>query len=615
MEDDVQAQNDQQDREDQLQTVGDEHSAPSGLTSRDAHRSGCADGLDHRDQTLDQSGEGDAQHDDQRGEEHLVVAAGDLQEDAQGGQNQSAQQLVGGTEQRPDVGVADLGQDETEHQSDEGGEVDVAEQLAPALRMLHVINAEQLLEAHTADAGHGIQTGQSQSGNAHGHEDGSGVGGNAEHLKETGNTAAEDLERGASSRGAVRSGGSTCNAQGQNSQQTFEDHGTVADLQHILFVLHGLGRSTGRNEAVEAGDRTTGNGDEQDGEHGAQLLIGEAGEDGQVHGGMCDQQTDHGTCDHGHEHEGGHVVTGLLQQPHGQDGCKEDVDEGDVAPCSLAQDDGEVCTDHERQNDEDDADDALLPAGEVELLLDQAEDDGEHHEHDGDHAGSTVGLCGLDQSTIGAKGIEGAGDHVSKRCDDDAAEQPAEQQEQLAAGLADVLLDQHTHGLAVVLDGSIQSAEVGHSTKEDAADQDPQQNGQPAEGGSLNGTGDRAGTCDGAELMGENGPAVRRNIIAAVFVDDSGGLSLGVDAPLVCQPASVEGVSTQQTHGCDQNDDQRVHYLLPLSFLFARQRGHAVASLPENCVYFIADFIICQYIWNKFSGCANSVKKSVTTFR
>ena len=66
--------------------------------------------------------------------------------------------------------------------------------------------------------------------------------------------------------------------------------------------------------------------------------------------------------------------------------------------------------------------------------------------------------------------------------------------------------------------------------------------------------------------MGENGPAVRRDIIAAVLVDDCGGLSLGVDAPLVCQPASVEGVSSQQTHSCDQNDDQRVHYFYLFPF-------------------------------------------------
>ena len=209
VEHDVQAQNDQQDSQDQLQAVGNEHGTPSGLARRNADRSGGADGLDHGDQALHQSGEGDAQHDDQRGEDHLVVAAGDLQEHAQGSQNQSAQQLVGGTEQRPDVGVADLGQDEAEHQSDEGGEVDVAEQLAPALSVLHVVHAEQLLEAHAANAGHGIQTGQSQCGNAHGHKDGSGISGDTEHLKETGDAAAEDLERGASSGSAVSSGSST----------------------------------------------------------------------------------------------------------------------------------------------------------------------------------------------------------------------------------------------------------------------------------------------------------------------------------------------------------------------------------------------------------------------
>ena len=194
MEHDVQAQNDQQDSQDELQAVGDEHSAPGGLTGRDGDSSGIADGLDHRHETLHQSGEGDAEHDDQRGEEHLVAAAGDLQEDAQGRQDQSAQQLVCRTEQGPDVGVADLGQQEAESQSQEGGEVHVAQQLAPALSMLHVVHAEQLLEAHAADTGHGIQTGQSQCGNAHGHKDGSGISGDTEHLKETGDAAAEDLE-------------------------------------------------------------------------------------------------------------------------------------------------------------------------------------------------------------------------------------------------------------------------------------------------------------------------------------------------------------------------------------------------------------------------------------
>ena len=284
---------------------------------------------------------------------------------------------------------------------------------------------------------------------------------------------------------------------------------------------------------------------------------------------MGHQQADHSADDHGHEHKGGHVVTGLLQQPHGQDGGEEDVNEGDVAPGCLAEDQGHIGTDDEGQHDEDDADDALFPAGEVELLLDEAEDHSKDHEHDGDHAGSTVGLCGggqLSDAVHDCVGVEGAGDHVCKGSDDDAAEQPAEQQEQLAAGLADVLLDQHAHALAVVFDGSVQSAEVGDSTEEDAADQHPQQDGQPAECGSLNGAGDRAGTCNGAELVCKHGPTIGGNIVAAVLMDDSGGFGIGVDAPFVRQPAAVERVSAQQTHGCDQNDDQGVHfsrYLFP----------------------------------------------------
>ena len=68
--------------------------------------------LDHRDQALHQRGEGDAEHDDERREQHLVVAAGDFHEHAERDEHQRRQQLVGGAEQRPDVAVADLGQDE-----------------------------------------------------------------------------------------------------------------------------------------------------------------------------------------------------------------------------------------------------------------------------------------------------------------------------------------------------------------------------------------------------------------------------------------------------------------------------------------------------------------------
>ncbi len=91
---------------------------------------------------------------------------------------------------------------------------------------------------------------------------------------------------------------------------------------------------------METGNRTACNGYKQDREHRAELLIGKAGEYGQVHGGVCNDQTNHSACDHGNKHEGGHVVAGLLQQPHRQHSSEENVNEGDIAPCCLAQDDG-----------------------------------------------------------------------------------------------------------------------------------------------------------------------------------------------------------------------------------------------------------------------------------
>ena len=130
---------------------------------------------------------------------------------------------------------------------------------------------------------------------------------------------------------------------------------------------------------------------------------------------------------------------------------------------------------------------------------------------------------------------------------------------ELAAQLADVLFDQHAHGLAVVLNGSIQSAEVGNSAKENAADEHPQQNRQPAEGCSLDCTGNRACTGNGRKLMAENGPAVGGNVILTVVILNSGGLCVRVNAPGFCHPAPIKRISTDKNHSSDQHDDECVH--------------------------------------------------------
>ena len=163
-------------------------------------------------------------------------------------------------------------------------------------------------------------------------------------------------------------------------------------------------------------------------------------------------------------------------------------------------------------------------------------------------------------------------------------EQPAEQQEQLAAQLADVLLDQQAHGLAVVLDAGIQGAEVGDSAEKDAAQQNPEQDGQPAEGRGLDGAGDRAGAGDGAELMAEHGPAVGGNVVLAVVETDGRGFGGGINAPGPGDPAPIEGVGRNQAHRRDQDDNECVHDFPLLLFLDLAQSQLPVdEKSPRPC--------------------------------
>ena len=105
--------------------------------------------------------------------------------------------------------------------------------------MLHIIYAEDLLERHFTDPSHSIQRGQRQSGHTHGHKHGGYLHRHAHFLKEPGNAAGEDLERGALGSHAVLGGG-TGHAQRQYSQHALQNHGAVANFQHILLIGDGL---------------------------------------------------------------------------------------------------------------------------------------------------------------------------------------------------------------------------------------------------------------------------------------------------------------------------------------------------------------------------------------
>ena len=67
---------------------------------------------------------------------------------------------------------------------------------------------------------------------------------------------------------------------------------------------------------METGYRTAGYGNEQNREQVTKLLILETGIDRQVHIRMSHQKSCYRAENHAHEHEGGHIITGLLHQPH-----------------------------------------------------------------------------------------------------------------------------------------------------------------------------------------------------------------------------------------------------------------------------------------------------------
>ena len=494
------AQDHQQDGEDELQALGSgDGDGSRGGGSRDgAEETVGLDGGHAAHGALDQRSEGAAEQEGDGHVEHPTLAAGALAEHGEGDHGHTAEQLVRSTEERPDVGIATKGEGEARKQGNDRGEPGVAEDLHVAglgLDGQGVVGlGKELGERGASDAGDGIERGQGQSGNVHGHEDGCERAVNAEGLHTAGDASCEDLERGGSDAGVKGAGTGGVHVgehdagddDGKDADEGLDDHGAVTDLDGVLLLLDLLGGGTRRNEAVETGESAAGNGDEQDREHHARG-IAKAGEDRSGDGGLAvnaqDDDAEDSADNHDDHHDGSEVVARGLEHLDGHGTGKDQVDHDDGEPLELVQVNRELHTDGEHEDHEHHAGDELGSAGEVELLLSPTKGHGDEGEQDGDgaSAASGIGLGEVDGTGGSARSVNDRGeherlaDHVGKSGDDDDAEQPAEQQEQATAGLADVLLDELSQGLAVVLHRSVQGAKVVNSAKEDAPEESPSQ--------------------------------------------------------------------------------------------------------------------------------------------
>lgn len=257
--------------------------------------------------------------------------------------------------------------------------------------------------------------------------------------------------------------------QGNDAQDGFDAHRTVADEDGIRFFIQGLRRRAGRNEAVEARHSTAGDGDEEDRE---EILAadGEGREGRHVQRRLRDEDADDAAGDHHQEQESADVVTRLFEEPHRHDRREEDVGEDDVEPGHAVEVNRQVDAHIEHGDQEDDGnDEADLFTG-IEFLDEQAEGNGDEDEEHGNRS-----RCGIrqDHRAVLGKAVEGRGDDIAEGSDNEEAEDPAEKQEETAARRTDVLFDEDAHGFAVILHGCIKSGEVLDGTEEDAADHEP----------------------------------------------------------------------------------------------------------------------------------------------
>ena len=104
--------------------------------------------------------------------EHPALPAGHLQEYGQSNQAQGTEQLVGSTEQRPDVHITAQAQQVAGNQGYDGGNVGVAEEFGYRALFMAFFRSQDFLEHHPADTGYCVDGGHGQSGYAHGHDAG-----------------------------------------------------------------------------------------------------------------------------------------------------------------------------------------------------------------------------------------------------------------------------------------------------------------------------------------------------------------------------------------------------------------------------------------------------------
>ena len=321
---------------------------------------------------------------------------------------------------------------------------------------------------------------------------------------------------------------------------------------------------------MEAGNSTAGDRDEQGREQEAAVYL-EAGESRQLDGGVREQDAQNRCDDHEVQQIAVQIIAGLQQNPHRGDGSHCAVYEYEYTPEEhgapvAGQRPDDTGSHAQRQNGN------ATKAGHSQVgmltVYQEAEDNGQRDEQQGSGCNRTVGSI-VNNSTVraGSYIVEGFGDDIRESGVNQQHDQPGEDAEHQLGLVRHALAHNRANGQALVAHGYEQGGEVLHSADEDAADQNPQQNGDPAEEGSLDRPVDGACAGDRREVMAQQNRSLGRTVVHAVFQFISRGFAGGVNAPLLGQPAAIENIAANQDSECnDQNDNTTHDLFLPPTF-------------------------------------------------
>ena len=229
----------------------------------------------------------------------------------------------------------------------------------------------------------------------------------------------------------------------------------------------------------------------------------------------------------------------------------------------VERDDGSQPDQEEHQGHEDER--GLQQAQEL-LVDDHAED---RRQQDEEHGGGGHG--GVHDEAVRHLGGED-GHHQHQR-------RQAEEDEDLASGVAEFLLNDIRDAAALVAHGEEHRREVVHRAHEDAAQQDPQQRGQPAELGGQHGPHDWPGARDRGEVVPEEHGGVRGDVVHAVLQCLGRTRALRVHAEGLVQELSVDEERQQEIDGAANQKKCGVH---AASLLLVWRCARSVSALFKD---------------------------------